>query len=180
MIDAIATRARDGQKTACSDLAWAILRFGLARPALHRYLIGDADIQDAEQATLVAVALRVGSWRGEGRFTTWLHQVASNEARQLIRSQSRRPTQRFADDATEPELFVQRVSSMLADANAVRDAVEGLPDNYRAVVELREFDGLTYDEIASSLDLPINTVKTHLRRARLELAERLAATYRTE
>lgn len=174
LLDEIARRAASGDTDAGGDLAWAVLRFKLARGPIRQYLIGDADVQSAEQATLVAVAFRIGSWRGEGRFTTWLHQVAKNEAKQLIRAEKRHSDRAEAGEPEDhAEHFVARVSSMIADEAMVRAAIAALPDDRRQALLLREEQGLTYDEIADALSININTAKTWVRRARLELAERL-------
>jgi len=183
LIDSLASNAQQGNDPATAeDLAWAILRFGLARPALRRYLIGDADIQAAEQATLVAVALRISSWRAEGSFAAWLQQVATNEARQLIRAESRHAQRRELLDTdggldTAPgEGFINRVSSMIANEQAVQAQLALLSDPLRHALVLREYQGLTYDEIATQLGLPLSTAKTHVRRARMALADALIAS----
>jgi RNA polymerase sigma-70 factor (ECF subfamily) len=177
ILDELARVAAAGDNDACGELAWAVLRFGFARSAIRKYLISDADTDAAEQATLVAVAFRIGSWRGEGRFTTWLHQVATNEAKQLIRSESRHSDRAIAADPDDvAEQFIGRVSSMIADAAMVRAAIEALPNQHRQALELREDGGLTYDEIADQLGIPLSTAKTWVRRGRIELAEQLTAS----
>lgn len=172
LLDALARAATAGDHNAAGDLAWAVLRFGLAQGAIRQYLIGDADVDAAEQATLVAVAFRIGSWRGEGRFTTWLHQVAKNEAKQLIRAEKRHSDRAESGDPVDHgDQFVARVSSMIADAAMVRRAIDDLSENHRQALLLREEQGLTYDEISDQLQIPLSTAKTWVRRARLELAE---------
>lgn len=179
LIDGLAVAAAEGDADASGELAWAILQFGLARRAIRKYLISDSDVDSAEQATLVAVAFRIGSWRREGRFTTWLHQVATNEARQLIRAESRHQSRAVADDPEAiADHFVARMSSMVADAAMVRTAISSLPEDHRRALELREDAGLTYDEIADELSVPLSTAKTWVRRGRLGVAERLATISR--
>lgn len=174
LLDELARTAAAGEPAAAAELAWAVKRFRLAVGAIREYLISDADVDAAEQATMIAVAFRIGSWRGDSRFTTWLYQVAKNEARQLIRAEKRH------SDRAEPgelidqaEHFVARVSSMIADAAMVRRAIDELGENHRQALLLREEQGLTYDEIADHLGVPLSTAKTWVRRARLELAELL-------
>lgn len=176
LVDVLARAATVGDTTAASELAWAILRFRLARGAIRQYLLSDADVQAAEQATLVAVAFRIGSWRGESRFTTWLYQVAKNEARQLIRTEQRHGDRAAFGDAIEhAEHFVGRVSSMIANEVIVASAIAELSENHRQALLLREEQGLSYDEIAVSMSIPTNTAKTWVRRARAALAEHLTA-----
>lgn len=179
LIDDLAVAAAEGDADASEQLAWAILHFGLARRAIRRYLVNDSDADSAEQATLVAVAFRIGSWRREGRFTTWLHQVATNEAKQLIRAESRHQSRSIADDPESvADHFVARVSSMVADAAMVRAAISMLPEDHRRALTLREDDGLTYDEIADQLSVPLSTAKTWVRRGRIGVAEQLASSSR--
>ena len=175
LLDALAAAASAGDETAAADLAWAVRTFRLARPALHQYLFSEHDIDAAEQATLVATALRIGSFRSEARFTTWLHRVASNEAKQLLRAEQRHTDRAEREPPEElADHFVVRVSSMIADQNMVRAAIAELPENHRQALLLREEQGLTYVEIGESLGIPEATAKTWVRRARLELAERLS------
>lgn len=179
LLDALARAAVDGDSDAAAELAWAVLHFRLARAPIRQYLIGDADVQAAEQATLVAIAFRIGSWRGEGRFTTWLWQVASNEAKMVIRSERRHSDRaEVGEPIDHAEHFVARVSSMIADEAMVRDAIAKLVDNHREALLLREEQGLPYDEIAERLGIPSGTAKTWVRRARIELAERLTEAVR--
>lgn len=171
LLDELARAAGAGDQTAAGELAWAILNFGLARGPIREYLVGDADAQAAEQATLVAVALRIGSWRGESRFTTWLYQVARNEAKQLIRSERRHSDRAESGDPIDhAEAFVARVSSMVADAAMVQRAIAMLSEDHRQALLLREEHGLTYDEMATQLAIPLNTAKSWVHRARSELA----------
>ena len=148
-----------------------IERHGLARPALFRLLIDADDIGDAEQATLVAVGLGLDNFAGTSRFTTWLHQVATNEAKMLIRSRERRPTTAVAEPTTAP--FLARLSTMLADRDLVDRALAELPDDLRHTITLREIDGLDYADIASELGVEIGTVRSRLHRARARLVDEL-------
>lgn len=175
LLDSLAEAAAEGDDAAAADLAWAVREFRLARPALHQYLFSAHDIEAAEQATLVATALRIGSFRSESRFTTWLYRVASNEAKQLLRAE-RRHTDRAEREPPEElaERFVMRVSSMVADQNMVQAAIAQLTENHRRALLLREEQGLTYVEIGEALGIPDATAKTWVRRARLELADRLS------
>ena len=114
-------------------------------------------------------------FRGDSRFTTWLYQVAGNEAKQLIRSEARhRDRASDLDVSDEAENFVARVSSMVADADAVSRALASVPERHRVPLTLREEDGLTYEEIADRLGVPVSTAKTWVRRGRAEMATTLA------
>jgi len=175
LLDELAATAAAGNHDAIADLAWAIRTFRLARPALHTYLFKEHDLEIAEQRTLVAVALRIDSFRSEAKFTTWLHRVALNEAKQFIRGEARRNKHLAADPTEEyAEQFIARVSSIIVDRQQIERAIESLPDNYRQALLLREEQGLSYADLATELDIPEATAKTWVRRARMRLAELLS------
>lgn len=152
-------------------LLFLIDAHGIARSALHRVLINAQDIEDAEQAVMAAVAFKVGQFEGRSRFSTWLTQVARNEAKMLLRSRSRRPADLVADP--EPSPFLARLSTLVADRDVVHRALDQLDEHHRRPIELREIDGLDYMEIARVLDIPLGTVRSRLSRARAMLVEAL-------
>lgn len=175
MLDELALAAAGGDGDAAATLAWAVRHFALAIPAIRQYLLRPADIDVAEQQTLVAVVYRIGSFRGDSRFTTWLHRVAANEAKQVVRSLARHHDRSVALESDEPgEHLVQRISSMVADRSVIRHEIDRLPDRLRRALLLREAEDLTYEEIAQRLDVPVGTAKTWVRRGRARLATALA------
>ncbi len=177
LLDALAAMASGGRTRPSSTALDVVLelvdRHGIGRPPIRRYLIDEHDIADAEQATLAVVGLRIDTWNRQARFTTWLHRVAENEAKQLIRSRDRRPSTPHAQ--LEPAAFVTRLSTVLADRDLVERAIAALPDELRRPLVLREFDHLDYAEIAGALDLEIGTVRSRLHRARHALVHDLRA-----
>ncbi len=175
LLDGLAIDAARGQAEALTTLVWAIRHFSLATPAIRQYLFRAEDIDAAEQQALVAVAERITSFRGDSRFTTWLHRVAANEAKQVVRSEARhrdRAAPLGLDDRSEH--LVQRISSMVVDQALVQGEIDRLPDRLRRALMLRERDGLTYEEIARTLEVPVGTAKTWVRRGRMALAAGLA------
>lgn len=173
LLDELAARA-GSDEVALSALLSLIDRHGLARAALRRTLVDNDDVDEAEQSTMAVVAFKIDSFDGRARFTTWLYQVARNEAKMLIRSRSRRP----ATPVAEPELtpFLARLSTLLANRDVIDRAFEALPEEYRRPLRLREFDGLEYDEIAATLGIPIGTVRSRLSRGRARLVEQLRSS----
>lgn len=147
-----------------------IITNGLARPAIRRILISAQDVEDAEQRTLASVALGLGGFEQRSRFTTWLHTVASNEAKMLVRSRSRRPEDPTDRDYMPEAPFLARLSTILGDRDLVERALAALPDDKRQVLVLRDVEGLDYQEISDHLDIPIGTVRSRLSRAREALA----------
>jgi len=175
LFDVLAVEAAAGDDAAAADLAWAVRHFRLARPALHQYLFKDDDLDSAEQRTMVAVALRIGSFRSEARFTTWLHRVAINEAKQLIRRESKHSSRTEAEPLEEfADHFIARMSSMVVNRERIDAEIAALPDKHRRALLLREEQGLSYGEIAAELQVPEATTKTWVRRARIELAKGLS------
>jgi len=176
LLDELALTAASGDGDAAATRAWAIRHLALATPAIRQYLLRQADIDIAEQRTMIAVVYRIGSFRGDARFTTWLHRVAANEAKQVVRSLARHHDRSVALWPEEPgEQLVQRISSMVADRAVVQREIGRLPDRLRRALLLREQEDLTYEEIAQRLDVPLGTAKTWVRRGRALLAATLAS-----
>lgn len=171
LLDALAERART-DPAALRALLALVDRHGIARPALHRLLVTPQDVDDAEQATLAVVGLKVGDFDGRSKFTTWLHTVAENEAKMLIRARARRPAAPTAE--VEPAPFLARLSTLVANRDVVERALAELPEDFRRPLELREIGRLDYDEIAAELGVPIGTVRSRLHRARALLVDALA------
>lgn len=175
LLDDLAASAAAGDDGAAATLAWAVRHFGLARPAIRQYLFRPVDIDVAEQQTLIAVAYRISSFRSEARFTTWLHRVAANEAKQVVRSRARHEGRTAALPGDAPqERAPHRFSSWVADRAVVQREVDRLPVRLRRALVLREYEGLPYTEVALALGVPVGTAKTWTRRARLLLTQRLS------
>jgi RNA polymerase sigma-70 factor, ECF subfamily len=158
-----------GEPAAMDVLLALIVQHGLSRGAIRRMLIDEHDIADAEQATLAVVALRVDTYEQRARFTTWLHEVAANEARMLIRSRSRRPSTPVAEPDHSP--FLARMSTLVANRDLIDRAMADLPESLREPLRLREVEGLDYEEIGRVLGVPVGTVRSRLSRARAALAD---------
>jgi RNA polymerase sigma-70 factor (ECF subfamily) len=141
----------------------------LARPAIRRVLVGEADVDDVAQDVLVAVAETIGGYRGDARFTTWLHQVARFKAIALLRR--RRPTEALPEDERLGD--AARISSVIASRAAIAGILRALPVEYREPVILRDLEHLPYDELARRLRMNVNTAKTRVARGRALVAARL-------
>lgn len=163
-LELLARRAAD-DPTATELLVEAIDETGLARAAVALVLIDETAIDDVSQDVLIAVARSVGSFRGDAKFTTWLHGLARNRAVDHLRRQ-RATTPLDEHDVGE----VERMSSIIASRASARDLVARLPETYREAVALRELEQWSYREIAEHLDRNENTVKAHVSRGRALLA----------
>ncbi len=151
----------------------------LSIPAIRRFLVDGNAVDEVAQDVLVAVATSIGSFQGRSRFVTWLHSLASNQAKLYLRSQSRRPRPADADEYSTSELRDQqsvslRLSSLVARRESVDDVISVLPEPYRTPVVLRDVDQLPYAEIADRLEIGVNTVRSRIHRGRALLVNTLA------
>ena len=167
-------RVQRGDKTAF-DLLVRKYQFRLAK-LVSRYVSDRAEVEDVTQEAFIKAYRALKGFRGESAFYTWLYRIAINTAKNYLVSMGRRPP-RSDIDAEEAEGLTSGTelreintpeSSMLRDeiAETVRKTIETLPEDLRTAITLREFDGLSYDEIASIMDCPIGTVRSRIFRAR--------------
>ena len=141
----------------------------LAEVSIRAYLLDPSLVDDAVQETIVSVATGIGSFRGKSGFLTWLDRVARNEARNLIRKRQRL-SEPASNELPEQHGWQQRLSSIVVRQRTIDQAMSELEESYREVIVLREQHELSYEQIAEKLDLPLNTVRTRLRRGRQQLA----------
>jgi RNA polymerase sigma-70 factor, ECF subfamily len=136
----------------------------------YRMLANPEDARDATQATFVRAYERLSTYSDQYRFFSWIYRIAVNECLNVIRS--RRP-----QEALTPALAAAGSPFDTAASRErrlqVQAALQELTPDYRAVVVLRHFAGLSYDEIAEALDVPAKTVKSRLHTARQRLGELL-------
>ena len=141
-----------------------------------RYIADWSECQDVAQEAFVRAFRAIGSFRGESQFSTWLHRIAVNTAKNHLAAQNRRPpaadidlldaelvddSARLRDtDTPERELMREQVQ------RCVLAAVEALPADWRQALNLREVEGLGYEEIARRMDCPVGTVRSRIHRAR--------------
>ena len=146
--------------------------FGL----ISRY-VNDADeVQDVAQEAFIKAYRALPKFRGDSAFYTWLYRIAINTAKNHLVSRSRRPPGSDVDveDAEYYEAGgalrdIENPENALfgAELKAVVElAIENLPDDLRTAVTLREFDGLSYEDIAEIMDCPVGTVRSRIFRAR--------------
>ena len=148
-----------------------------------RYVHVREDVEEVTQEAFIKAYRALPRFRGESAFYTWLYRIAVNTAKNHIASLARRPqgvdldvegpasgevAMALRDDAgPEGELRSARLQA------AVESAIEELPDDLRAALTLREFDGLSYAEIADIMDCPVGTVRSRIFRAREAVDERV-------
>jgi RNA polymerase sigma-70 factor, ECF subfamily len=140
-------------------------------------LVGERrEAEDMAQDALIRAFERLGTFDVDRPFGPWVRRVAANICLNRLNQKTPPPVSLddefdFSEEKTpaNPEAALES----LERSKTVRDALLALPVHYRAAIELRHFQELDYDEMAKTLKLPVNTIKSHLFRARKLLAERL-------
>jgi RNA polymerase sigma-70 factor (ECF subfamily) len=142
-----------------------------------RYTLNPADAEDATQETFIRAYGGLRHFRCESAFYTWLYRIASNCARNLLKARGRDLLNNaidFSDEhnAAHPPTRLQELATpeelTLADdiRGMVNATLENLSEEHRAVITLREIDGLSYKDIASAMSIPVGTVRSRVFRAR--------------
>jgi RNA polymerase sigma-70 factor (ECF subfamily) len=144
----------------------------------YRFMGGRQLAEDMTQDAFLRAHQRLHSYDDERPFGPWIRRVAANLC---INELNRNRQLEFSlneqmDTPVEPPIRGPEQAQVLRERRAdVRTAIIELPPHYRAVIELRHFQELSYKEIAEALSIPLSDVKSHLYRARQTLAKRLAA-----
>lgn len=165
-LEELARRAALGDQPALDDL------LGLIQPRVRRIcgrmLVNADDAEEASQDAMLLIATKIGSFGGRSRFSTWLHSVAANSARNTYRKLKRRAGERSVD--AFPSYADPRTTSVIAGSRLdLLDALETLGQDRPELVEplvLRDIQHLDYREIADLLELPLGTVKSRIHTAR--------------
>jgi RNA polymerase sigma-70 factor (ECF subfamily) len=174
-IDAkLVERVQKGDKRAFDLL---VIKYQHKIYALVSRLVNDhAEVQDVAQESFIKAYRALPNFRGESAFYTWLYRIAVNTAKNYLVSRNRRPpgTDVDVDDAAQfagdsglrdidsPEQQLQGEQMI----KIVDKAIAALPEDLRTALSLREFDGLSYEEIAEVMQCPVGTVRSRIFRAR--------------
>jgi RNA polymerase sigma-70 factor (ECF subfamily) len=151
---------------------------------LSRLIRDAAEIEDVAQEAFIKAYRALPNFRGESAFYTWLYRIAINTAKNYLVAQGRRAPTTTETEIDEAENFdegdqlrdVNTPDSMLLSkqvGEAVNRAIERLPEDLRTAIVLRELEGLSYEEIAETMNCPIGTVRSRIFRAREAIAEEL-------
>jgi RNA polymerase sigma-70 factor, ECF subfamily len=169
----LADRLRRGDPRAFEELVITYQHrvFGVAL----RMLRNRSEAEEIAQEVFLRVHRAVEDFRGEAKLSTWLYAITSRLCLNRLASGERRMA-REGDESLErlradadPAAHVERVELEAA----LQRAITELPDERRIVVVLCDFEGLSYEEIAAALNLPLGTVRSRLHRARTDLKEKL-------
>ncbi len=138
-------------------------------------LCGDAGLaEDAAQEAFLQAWLHLSTFRPGSSLRNWLYRIAVNEAIDTLRRERRTPQDLETVPAADPEPGPERVLLQHERARRVQAAILSLTEASRAVLVLREYGGLSYQEIGAALDIPTGTVMSRLNYARNRLRELLA------
>jgi RNA polymerase sigma-70 factor (ECF subfamily) len=181
---ALVRRAQAGDREALSELirSQQTYVYSIAMSLMHN----PADAADMTQEAFVRLMRSLGTYRAETRFTTWLYRLVTNICLDGLRRRGRpvdsldEPASSYSgDDAqtagerladsdrwTQPEEEV----TLRESAAEVREALNRLPAAQRLALTLYYFEDMRYEDIAETMGLPLNTVKSHIRRGKERLA----------
>lgn len=151
---------------------------------VSRY-VNPGDAQDVAQEAFIKAFRALKGFKGDSAFYTWLYRISINTAKNHLVARSRRPASQDIDVA-DAEVFgyADRFSEhdtpdALLESEEVRETVVAsireLPEDLRTAIMLRELDGLSYEQIAESMNCPVGTVRSRIFRARAAIEERLHA-----
>ncbi len=149
---------------------------------VSRYVSDAGELEDVTQEAFIKAYRALGKFRGDSAFYTWLYRIAVNAAKNHLVAKGRRPgadaTIEDAEGLDEGGLLSESASpealAMGGElAEVVESALNGLPDELKAALMLRELDGLSYDDIADVLGCPVGTVRSRIFRAREAIDQRV-------
>ena len=170
----LVVRVQKGDKRAFDLL---VLKYQSRMHAIVGRFVRDSDeVADVVQESFIKAYRALPKFRGESQFYTWLYRIAVNTAKNYLAARSRRPPGSDIDamdaeyydgsdylkDLGTPEnnLFRDELAAL------IHKTISDLPEDLRTAVTLREFEGLSYDEIATIMDCPVGTVRSRIFRAR--------------
>ncbi len=150
-----------------------------------RYVRDPSDALDVAQDAFIKAYRALPNFRGDSAFYTWLYRIAINTAKNHLVTLSRRP-QELANDRSDGDDDYDHEDTLRDDSTpehlllteeikqTILDAIEELPEDLRTAINLREVEGLSYEEIAQAMECPIGTVRSRIFRAREAIDRRLA------
>ena len=178
----LVVRAQRGD-TRAFDLL--VLKYqGRIATLVARFVNDATEVEDVTQEAFIKAFRALPKFRGESAFYTWLYRIASNAAKNYLVARGRRPA--TTTDVQDAEYFEEGDALREIEtpenayfgselAKTVQGELEGLPDELRAALSLREFDGLSYEEIADVMACPVGTVRSRIFRAREVVDSRVRA-----
>src|SRR5690606_15586335 len=166
----LVARVQKGDKRAFDML---VLKYQYKVQAIVSRYINDFDeVHDVVQEAFIKAYRALGNFRGESQFYTWLYRIAVNTAKNYLVARNRRPP---ASDVDVEDAEYYSGSDSLKDVDSpenllfrdelekvVDDAIQSLPEDLKTALTLREFEGLSYEDIATVMDCPVGTVRSRI------------------
>ena len=136
----------------------------------YRTIGREEDARDVCQETFLRAFRALPAFRGQAKFSSWLYRIALNLCRDWIRRERRAPVVQLPEDvdlmalaaATEPSESIEDLVARQDMARVVERAMASLPEEQRTAIVLKEYHGLTFQEIADLVGCPLSTVKTRV------------------
>ena len=178
----LVARAQSGDKRAFELLVEKYQR-KLAR-LLSRFIRDPAEVEDVTQEAFIKAYRALPAFRGDSAFYTWLYRIGINTAKNYLMAMGRRAPTSTEVEAEEAEGFeegeqlrdINTPESLLLSneiAETVNSTIEQLPEELRTAIQMREIEGMSYEDIAKAMNCPIGTVRSRIFRAREAIAEQL-------
>lgn len=177
----LVARSVDGDADSFNQLVrrWERPIYALAYRTIGR----EEDARDVTQDTFLRAFRALPGFKGQAKFSSWLYRIALNLCRDWIRRQRRTPTVAMPEGVDLIELAseqgpVESIETLVARremSDAVAEAMKRLPDEQRTAIVLKEYHGLTFQEIADIQGCPLSTVKTRLYQGLTVLRRQLEA-----
>jgi RNA polymerase sigma-70 factor, ECF subfamily len=178
----LVARAQQGDQQAFNLLVVKYQR-KLSR-LLSRFIRDQAEVEDVTQEAFIKAYRALPAFRGDSAFYTWLYRIGINTAKNYLMAMGRRAPTSTEVDAEDAEGFeegeqlrdINTPESVLLSneiAETVNSTIEQLPEELRRAIQMREIEGMSYEDIAQAMDCPIGTVRSRIFRAREAIAERL-------
>ena len=175
-------RAQRGDKQAFGLLVEKYQR-KLAR-LLSRFIRDPAEVEDVTQEAFIKAYRALPAFRGDSAFYTWLYRIGINTAKNYLMALGRRAPTSTEVEAEDAEGFeegeqlrdINTPESVLLSneiAETVNRTIEQLPEELRKAIQMREIEGMSYEDIAEAMNCPIGTVRSRIFRAREAIAEQL-------
>lgn len=139
--------------------------------AVLRVVRNPAIAEDLSQETFIRAFRGLGDFRGDSQVRSWLYRIATNLALNAVTRRKEFPSEDIPEEVAPAGPESQAETAAMG--SAMREAIEALPPDLARPLMLREYDGLSYEEIAATLELPLNTVRTRIFRARRALRDEL-------
>ena len=185
--DKLVKRAKKGDSRAFDLL---VLKYqGRVAQLVSRYVNNAAEVEDVTQEAFIKAYRALPKFRGDSAFYTWLYRISANAAKNHLVALGRRPTTDLALDDSESYEVPGRLKDNESPDEVIMgqqleavisQAIDALPLELKAALTLREFEGLSYDEIAEVLECPIGTVRSRIFRAREAIDQKVASQMRGE